>query len=66
MSDATKPLNGYLAFYRGKQLEVYAATSGDAYEEAAKRFKVKPKYKHQVHVHLCEVAGQTVEHTLGG
>lgn len=34
-------LNGYISFYKGKQLEVYAPTQYAASQEAAKHFKAK-------------------------
>ena len=45
-------MNGYLCFYNGKQLEVYAETSLQAQEQAAKTFKAKKSY--QVSTHLAE------------
>jgi|15BtaG_2_1085339.scaffolds.fasta_scaffold00048_60 hypothetical protein len=48
----TRPLNGYVAFYRGKQKEVYASTSYEAQQKAAKLFKARKSY--EVTVGLCE------------
>ena len=53
-------MNGYLAFYRGKQVEVQAATSYEAQQKAAQHFKAKKSY--EVTVHLCEKEGQQVVH----
>lgn len=55
-------MNGYKAFYKSKSIEVYAETSYDAREKAAKLFKAKKSY--EVTVVLCERAdGTTVIHT---
>lgn len=43
---------GYIAMYRGKQIEVYAETKLKAQEEAARRFKARKSY--EVDVYLCE------------
>ncbi len=44
--------NGYIAFYKNKQMEVYAKTSYEAQQKAAKDFKAKKSY--EVTVVLCE------------
>ena len=36
--------NGYIAFYKGKQMEVYADSSYEAQKKAAERFKAKKTY----------------------
>ena len=53
-------MNGYLAFYKGKQLEVYADTMYQAQLQAATTFKAKKSY--DVHVVLCEKNGETITH----
>jgi len=53
-------MNGYKAFYKGKQVEVYATTSYNAQIEAALRLKAKRPY--EVSVVLCEVSGKQVIH----
>ena len=45
-------LNGYIAIYKGKQIEVYAETSYKAQLKAAEVFKAKKSY--EVTVMLCE------------
>jgi hypothetical protein len=45
---------GYIAMYKGKQIEVYAATKYLAQCEAAKVFKVPAKLQYKVDVYLCE------------
>lgn len=54
-------MNGYIAFYKGKQMEVYAETSLQAQQEAAKKFKAKKAY--EVTVMLAEKEGEQVTHT---
>ncbi len=54
-------MNGYVAFYRGKRLEVKAETSLAAQEKAAKLFKAKKSY--EVSVVLAEKDGVQVVHT---
>lgn len=48
-------MNGYKAFYKNKELEVYANTSYEAQLKAAKEFKAKKSY--EVSVYLCEREG---------
>ena len=54
-------MNGYIAFHKGKQLEVYADTSYQAQLKASKLFKAKHSY--QVEVMLAEKNGEQVTHT---
>ena len=55
-------MNGYIAFYKDKQKEVYAKTSYEAQQLAAKEFKAKKPY--EVTVVLCKLAdGSEVLHT---
>ena len=51
-------MNGYKAFYRDKTCEIYALTSYEAQQAAAKVFKAKKSY--DVSVVLCERADGTV------
>lgn len=51
-------MNGYIAIYRGQQKEVYAATSYEAQQKAAKEFKARKSY--DVSIHLCEKDGDAV------
>ena len=53
-------MNGYLAFYKGKKIEVYANTSYEAQQKAAAIFKAKKRY--EVTVVLCEKNGEQVTH----
>lgn len=54
-------MNGYIAFYRGKALEVYASTSHEAQTIAAQKFKARKAY--EVDVYLCEKEGAQVTHS---
>jgi hypothetical protein len=54
-------MNGYIAFFRGKRIEVYAETSVAARDKAATMFKAKKAY--DVTVVLAEKDGATVTHT---
>jgi hypothetical protein len=54
-------MNGYIAFFRGKRIEVYAETSMAARDKAAIMFKAKKAY--DVTVVLAEKGGATVTHT---
>ena len=56
-------MNGYIAFYKGKQVEVYAETSYQAQEKAAVMFKVKPAKSYDVTVVLAERNGEQVVHS---
>ena len=56
-------MNGYLAFYKDAQKEVYAETSYKAQQTAAAIFKVNPKKSYMVHVVLCEKNGEQVTHS---
>lgn len=53
-------MNTYLAFYRGKQLEVKAETSFAAQQLAAKSFKAKKSF--EVNVMLTEKDGKPYVH----
>ena len=54
-------MNGYIALYKDKQIEVYADTSREAQVKAAKEFKARKEY--EVSVYLCEKDGKEVVHT---
>lgn len=53
-------MNGYICFYKGKRLEVYADTSYQAQLKAASLFKARKSY--EVDVNLAELAGKPVTH----
>ena len=55
-------MNGYKAFYKGRpSIEVYAETSAQAQQIAAKQFKARKAY--DVTVMLCEKGGEQVTHS---
>lgn len=56
-------MNGYIAFYKGKKIEVYAETSLKARDEAVRRLGLKPGKAHEVTVVLCEKDGSQVTHS---
>ena len=49
-------MNGYIAFYAGKQTEVRAASLYAAKLAAVALFKPRRSQEHMVHVHLAERA----------
>lgn len=55
-------MNGYIAIYKSKRIEVYADTSYQAQAIAAKQFKAKKQY--MVDVYLCEKDNKPVIHTF--
>ena len=52
-------MNGYIALYRGKRVEVYAEDMSKAKDKAVAAFKAKKAY--EVSVHLAERAGEVVQ-----
>ena len=52
-------MNGYVCFYRGKRIEIYATTSYEAQMKAAAQFKARKS--HEVSVMLAEKAGEPVQ-----
>ncbi len=54
-------MNGYKAFYRNNTLEVYADSSYEAQQKAARLFKARKSY--DVTVVLCEKEGKQVVHS---
>jgi len=55
-------MNGYIALYKGKQIEVFANTSYEAQQLASTQLKAKKSY--EVSVYLCEKQGAPVITTL--
>jgi hypothetical protein len=53
-------MNGYIAWYNGKRLEVYAESAYKAQLKAAELFKAKKSY--EVDVKLAEKDGKPVVH----
>jgi hypothetical protein len=54
-------MNGYIAFYRGKRVEVLADSSYAAQQKAAALFKARKA--HEVTVVLAERDGQQIAHS---
>lgn len=54
-------LNGYVCFYQGKRIEVYAESSYAAQVKAADQLKVKGMRRSAISVVLAEKAGVAVE-----
>lgn len=54
-------MNGYKAFYKNKQIDVYAETSLTAQQIAAAAFKTKKRY--EVTVVLCEKGNREITHS---
>jgi hypothetical protein len=57
-------MNGYVCFYKGKRVEVYADSSYVAQQKAATMLKAKRAY--EVTVVLAEKNGEAVVHSTGG
>ena len=58
-------MNGYMALWQGKRIEVYADTAYDAQKLAAIDFQrgTRKKVKqYEVNVYLCERNGEQVVH----
>lgn len=55
-------MNGYIAFYKGKKIEVYAASSYEAQKEAAAQLVVHPSKRYMIAVVLAEKDGEQVTH----
>jgi hypothetical protein len=53
----------YIALYRGKQIEVMAATSYTAQLEATKQFKAKKSYEVDVYL-VAKPNGETVTQVI--
>lgn len=53
-------LNGYVAFYKGKQKDIYAKTKYEALKKAVKEFGAKKEW--DVTVELAEKGGEPVVH----
>ena len=56
-------MNGYKAFYNGREIDVYAATLLAAKNQAVAQFKAPKSKAHMVSVALCEIDGATVTHS---
>lgn len=52
---------GYVCFYNGKRVEVYADTTFQARQQVAKMLKVPPKKQYMITVVLAERSGEPVK-----
>jgi len=59
-------MNGYIAFYNGKQIEVYADTSYEAQKTTIAQLRPPKSKQHMVTVVLAEKNGQQVTHSTEG
>ena len=62
-------MNGYIAIWNGKRIEVFADTSYKAQCEAEKEFQKYSRKKvkgYEITVILCEKDGKQVVHSTGG
>lgn len=58
----TPALNGYIAFYNRKQVEVYADTKYHAILKAAQILKVRDSQRYMIEAILAEKNGEEVTH----
>ncbi len=56
-------MNGYICFYNSRRIEVYANTTYEAQQKAAKELKVSDKKRYLISVHLAELNGKPYVHT---
>lgn len=55
-------MNGYIALFLGKRIEVWADTSYEAQKKAIDEFRPAKSKRHLVTVHLAQQGGQDVVH----
>lgn len=55
-------MNGYICFYNGKRIEVYANTTLEARDKCAALLKVPTKKQYMIEAVLAEKNGETVTH----
>ena len=55
-------MNGYIAYYNNKKIDVYADTSYQAQQRAAKVLNVSEKNRYKITVILAEKNNQQVTH----
>ncbi len=56
-------MNGYIGFFQGKRVEIYAETQYGALVQALAHFKPRKSMRCLVSVVLAEKDGKTVTHT---
>lgn len=59
-------MNGYIAFFGGKQYEIYAESLYEAKTKAIKELKVPKSKQGLLAVALAEKEGKQVIHSTGG
>jgi hypothetical protein len=55
-------MNGYIAYYKGKQFKIYAETSYKAQQEVARIHKIKKAY--EITIMLAEKDGEQYVHRM--
>ena len=53
-------MNGYIGFYNGEQVDIYAASLYEAKTKALAHFRAPRSRQHMVHVELAERNGKQV------
>lgn len=56
-------MNGYIAFYNQRRIEIYAASLFEAKQLAVTQFKAPKSKQHMIAVMLAEIEGKPVVHT---
>ncbi len=56
-------MNGYIYFYNGKRVEIYAENEREAIEKARAFFNPPKSKRHMVHGMIAERNGIQVEHS---
>lgn len=56
-------MNGYVCFYNGKRLEIYAKTPWEAKQKVIAQLKVPKSKQGLISVNLAEKDGKQVVHT---
>lgn len=56
-------MNGYVALFNGKRIEVYAETLYEAKQKAFKAFKPRKREERMISVVLAEKDGEVIVHT---
>lgn len=55
-------MNGYIAFFNNKRIEIYAASLWEAHEKAVKQLKIPKNKQGLLAVVLAEKNGEAVVH----
>lgn len=57
-------MNGYIGYYSGQTVDIYAATKFEAKTKALAHFRAPRSKQHMVHVELAEKDGEQVTTTI--